>query len=152
MNVSGTAATQEKYKDALMNVLFSIRYQGGETQAHQEQLRKTAPKTRPNWNLHPWLSNVDITKLDDLLAGYDWYLFLRETDDQPLRFGTVTTQWKDMGAFRDFCFISELFPGDPTRPVSWIQNPVVADSMLKMLKTKVGFIFIEFHNHLRFHH
>ena len=103
-------------------------------------------------NLHPWLSNVDITKLDDLLAGYDWYLFLRETDDQPLRFGTVTTQWKDMGAFRDFCFISELFPGDPTRPVSWIQNPVVADSMLKMLKTKVGFIFIEFHNHLRFHH
>ena len=44
----------------------------------------------------------------------------------------VTTQWKDMGAFRDFCFIAELFPGDTTRPIRWIQNPVVADSVLKM--------------------
>jgi len=108
--VLGTAATLEKYKDALMNVLFSIRYQG-------EQLRKTARKTKQNWNHHPWMSNITIDKLDDLLAGYDWYLFLKETDDQPLRFGTLTTQWKDMGAFRDFCFISELFPGDPTRPI-----------------------------------
>ena len=78
------------------------------------------------------MSNIDVAKLDDLLAAYDWYLFLKETDDQPLRFGTVTTQWKDMGGFRDFCLISELFPGDPTCPVRWVQNPVVADPILKM--------------------
>ena len=114
-----------------MNVLFSIRFQSGDNPAHQEQL-KTARKTRPNWNHFAWMSNIDVAKLDDLLAAYDWFLFLKETDDQPLRFGTVTTQWKDMGCFRDFCFFSELFPGDPTRPVRWVQNPVVADSILKM--------------------
>ena len=83
------------------------------------------------------MCNVDVTKLDELLAAYDWYLFLRETDDQPLRFGTVTTQWKDMGAYRDFCFISELFPADPTK---WSQNSVVADSVLKMhlITTYIG--------------
>ena len=30
VNVRGNAATIEKYKDTLMNVLFSIRFQGGE--------------------------------------------------------------------------------------------------------------------------
>ena len=78
------------------------------------------------------MNSITADSLDDVLAAYDWYLFLKETDDQPLRFGTVTTQWKDMGAFRDFCFISELFPGEPTRLVKWIQNSAVADSVLKM--------------------
>ena len=49
-----------------------------------------------------------------------------------MRFGTVTTQWKYMGAFRDFCFLPELFPGEASRLVKWIQNPAVADSILKM--------------------
>ena len=115
-----------------MNVLFSIRFQSGDNQAHQDQLKKTPRKTRPNWNYYAWMSNIDVSKLDDLLAAFDWYLFLKETDDQPLRFRSVTTQWTDMGGFRDLCFISELFPGDRTRPVCWVQNPMVADSILKM--------------------
>ena len=132
VNVLGNATTIEKYKVTLMNVLFSIRFQSGDNPAHQKQLKKTARKTRPNWNHFAWMSDIDVAKFDDLLAAYDWFLFLKETDDQPLRFGTVTTQWKDMGGFQDFCFFSELFPGDPTRPVHWVQNPVVADSILKM--------------------
>ena len=132
VNVLGNAATVEKYKDTLMNLLFSIRFQRGENPAHQDQLKKTARKTRSNWNHYAWMSNIACHKLDDLLAAYDWYLFLKEIDDQPLPFGTVATQWKDMGAFRDFCFIAELFPGDTTRPIRWIQNPVVADSVLEM--------------------
>ena len=72
-----------------MNVLFSIRFQSGDNPAHQEQLKKTARKTRPNWNHFAWMSNIDVAKLDDLLAAYDWFLFLKETDDQLLRFGTV---------------------------------------------------------------
>ena len=98
VNILGNTATIEKYKDTLMNVLFSIRFQGGENPAHQEQLKKTVWKTRPSWNHFAWMSNIDVQKLDDLLAAFDWCLFLKETDDQPLRFGTVTTQWKDMGA------------------------------------------------------
>ena len=123
-----------------MNVLFSIRFQGGENPPHQEQLKKTVWKTRPSWNHFAWMSNIDVQKLDDLLAAFDWCLFLKETDDQPLRFGTVTTQWKDMGAFWDFCLISELFPGDSTRPIRWIQNPVIADSILRMhlITTEIG--------------
>lgn len=78
------------------------------------------------------MNSITAEHLDDILAAYDWFLFLRETDDQPLRFGTVTTQWKDMGALRDFCFISKLFPGEPSRLVKWIQNPAIADSVLKM--------------------
>ena len=78
------------------------------------------------------MNAITADHLDDVLAAYDWFLFLRETEDQPLRFGTVTTQWKDRGALRDFCFISELFPGEPSQLVKWIQNPAVADSVLKM--------------------
>jgi len=88
------------------------------------------------------MSNITAESLDDVLAAYDWYLFLRETEDQPLRFGTVTTQWRDMGAVRDFFFISELFPGEPTRLIKWIQNPIVADSILKMhmVSTDIGHV------------
>ena len=140
VNVLGNAAIIDRYKDTLMNVFFSIRYQRGENPVHQEQLKKTARKSKPSWNHLAWMSNVDADKLDDLLAAFDWLLFLKETDDQPLRFGTVTTQWKDMGAFRDFCFIAELFPGDATRPIHWVQNPVVGDSILKMhlITTAIG--------------
>ena len=74
------------------------------------------------------MPSVDVAKLDNLLAAYDWYLFLKETDNQTLQFRTVTTQWKDMGAYRDYCFISELFPV----PIKWIQNKSVADTLLKM--------------------
>jgi len=68
------------------------------------------------------------------------FYFLKETDDQPLRLRTVTTQWKDTGGYHDFCFITELFPGDPTQPVKWIQNTIVADSVLKMhmITTDIG--------------
>ena len=115
-----------------MNLLFSIRFQRAENQTHQEQLKKTIRKTKSNWNYPAWMNSITAESLDDVLAAYDWYLFLRETEDQPLRFGTVSTQWQDMGAFRDFCFISELFPGEPTGLIKWIQNPTVADSVLKM--------------------
>ena len=71
------------------------------------------------------MSNITCDQLDDILAAYDWYLFLKETEDQTLRFRTVTTQWRDMGAFKDFCFITELFPGEPTRLIKWIQSPVL---------------------------
>ena len=86
------------------------------------------------------MSNIDIQKLEDLLAAFGWFLVLKETDDQPLRFSTVKTQWKNMGAFQEFCFISKLFPGDATRPIRWVQNPVVADSILKMhlITTDIG--------------
>ena len=86
------------------------------------------------------MSNITCDQLDDILAAYDWYLFLKETEDQTLRFGTVTTQWRDMGAFKDFCFITELFPGEPTCLIKWIQNPVVAESVLKMhmLSIEIG--------------
>ena len=63
VNVLGNAATIDKYKDTLMKVLFSVRYQRGENTAHQEQLKKTARKS---------------------IAAFDWYLVLKETDDQPL--------------------------------------------------------------------
>ena len=51
-----------------------------------------------------------------------------------------------MGAFRDFCFISELFPGEPTRLIKWIQNPTVADSVLKMhmVSADIGHVGISF--------
>ena len=127
--VTGNDSSQAKYKETLMNLLFSIRYQRAENPTHQE---KTIRKTKTNWNYPAWMNAITADSLDDVLTAYDWYLFLKETDDQPLRFGTVTTQWKDMGAFRDFCFISELFPGKPTRLVKWIQNSAVADSVLKM--------------------
>ena len=80
---------------------------------------------------------MDVSKLDDLLTAYDWFLFLKETDDQLLRFGSVTTQWKDMGGYRDFCFITELFSRDP---IKWIQNTTIADSVLKMhmITTDIG--------------
>ena len=130
--VTGNDSSQAKYKETLMNLLFSIRYQRAENPTHQEQLKKTIRKTKTNWNYPAWMNAITADSLDDVLAAYDCYLFLKETDDQPLRFGTVTTQWKDMGAFRDFCFISELFPGEPTRLVKWIQNSAVADSVLKM--------------------
>ena len=86
------------------------------------------------------MSNISCEHLDDILASYNWYLILRETDDEALRFGTVTTQWRDMGEFRDFCFISELFPGEPNRLIKWIMNSTVADSVLKMhmITTDIG--------------
>ena len=130
--VTGNASSQAKYKETLMNLLFSIRFQRAENNTHKEQLKKTIRKTKTNWNYPPWMNSKSTDSLDDVLAAYDWYLFLKETDDQPLRFGTVTTQWKGMGAFRDFCFISELFPGEPIRLVKWIQNSAIADSVLKM--------------------
>ena len=36
------------------------------------------------------------------------------------------------GAYRDYCCITELFPGEPIRPNKWIQNNTVADSVIKM--------------------
>ena len=51
VNGLGNATTIEKYKETLMNVLFSIRFHSGDNHAHQEQLKNTARKTRPNWNL-----------------------------------------------------------------------------------------------------
>ena len=71
VNVLGNAATIDKYKDTLMNVLFLIRFQSGDNQAHQDQLEKTARKTRPNWNHYAWMSNIDVSKLDDVLAAFD---------------------------------------------------------------------------------
>ena len=119
--VTGNDSIQAKYKETLMNLLFSIRFLRAENPTHQEQLKKTIRKTKTNWNYPAWMNAITADSLDDVLAAYDWFLFLKETDNQPLRFGTVTTQWKDMGAFRDFCFISELFPGEPTRLVKWIR-------------------------------
>ena len=81
VNVLGNTSIIEKYKETLMNVLFSIRFQSGDNLAHQEQLKKTARKTKPNWKHLAWMSNIDVAKLDDLLAAFDWYLFLKETDD-----------------------------------------------------------------------
>jgi len=75
VNVVGNAATLEKYKDILMNVMFLIRYQSGENQSHQDQLRKTARKTKPSWNHYAWMSNIDVSKLDYLRAAYEWFLF-----------------------------------------------------------------------------
>ena len=51
-----------------------------------------------------------------------------------------------MGAFRDFCFIAELFPGEPNRLIKWIMNPIVADSVLKMhmITTDIGTVGISF--------
>lgn len=45
-----------------------------------------------------------------------------------------------MGGFRDFCFIPELFPGEPLRLVKCIQNPAIADSILKMhlISSEIG--------------
>ena len=105
-----------------MNILFSIRYLRADNDTHHAQLKKTIRKTKTNWNYPPWMNSVTADSLDDILAAYDWFLFLKETEDQPLRFGTVTTQWKDMGGFRDFCFIPELFPGEPSRLVKWINK------------------------------
>ena len=56
------------------------------------QLRKTIRKTKTNWNYPPWMNAITADSLDDILAAYDWFLFLKETEDQPLRFGMVTTQ------------------------------------------------------------
>ena len=72
------------------------------------------------------------SKFKDLLAAYDWYLYLKESDDQVLRFGTVTTQWEDMGGYQDYCFISTIFSGDKSRPFKWVQNLAVAASVLKL--------------------
>ena len=131
---------KDKYRDLLMTLMFSVRYLKAENPTHQEQLKKTIRKTKSNWNYLPWMNSITHKQLDDILAGYDWFLFLKETKDQPFRFGSVTTQWKDMGAFRDFCFISELFPGEPTRLIKWVQNPSVATSilMMHMLSTQIG--------------
>ena len=130
--VPGNETTKAKYKEALMNVLFAIRYSRAENDAYHNQLKKTIKKTKSNWNYPPWMNGVTADKLDDILAAYDWFLYLKETEDQPLRFGTVTTQWKDMGGFRDFCFTPKLFDGEPGRIVRWVQNSAVADSILKM--------------------
>lgn len=140
LQFGGTTVNRDKYKELLMNLLFSIRYLKAENPTHQDQLKKTIRKTKSNWNYIPWMNSIAHEQLDDVLAGYDWFLFLKETKDQPFRFGTITTQWKDMGAFRDFCFISELFPGEPTRLIKWIQNLTVAASILKMhmLATNMG--------------
>ena len=45
-----------------------------------------------------------------------------------------------MGGFRDFCFIPELFPGEPLRLVKCIQNPAIANSILKMhlISSEIG--------------
>ena len=140
LHFGGTSVNRDKYKELLMNLLFSIRYLKAENPTHQDQLKKTIRKTKSNWNYIPWMNSIAHEQLDDVLAGYDWFLFLKETKDQPFRLGSVTTQWKDMGAFHDFCFISELFPGEPTRLIKWIQNPTVAASILNMhmLATNIG--------------
>lgn len=140
VDVPGNDSSKTKYKETLMNVLFSIRYLRAENDTHHAQLRKTIRKTKTNWNYPPWMNAITADSLDDILAAYDWFLFLKETEDQPLRFGMVTTQWKDMGGFRDFCFIPELFPGEPSRLVKWIQNPAIADSVLKMhlISSEIG--------------
>ena len=82
-----------------MNLLFWISFLRAENPTHQDQLKKTIRKTKSNWNYMAWMNNITPDQLDDILAAYDWYLFLKETNDQLLRFGTVTTQWKDMGIF-----------------------------------------------------
>ena len=132
VNVSGNDVSKAKYKETLMNVLFSIRYLRADNDTHHAQLRKTIRKTKSNWNYPPWMNGITADSLHDILAAYDWFLYLKETEDQPLRFGTVRTQWKDMGGFRDFCFIPKLFDGEPSRLIKWIQNSAVADSVLKM--------------------
>ncbi len=130
--VPGNESTKAKYKETLMTVLFAIRYSRAENDAYHGQLKKTIKKTKANWHYPPWMNGVIADKLDDVLAAYDWFLYLKETEDQPLRFGTVTTQWKDMGAFRDFCFTFKLFDGEKGRIIKWIQNPAVTDSIIKM--------------------
>ena len=132
VHVPGNDASKARYKETLMIVLFAIRYLRADNDAYHNQLKKTIKKTKSNWNYPPWMNGVTADHLDDILAAYDWYLCLKETDDQPLRFGTVTTQWKDMGGFRDFCYKTELFDGEPGRLVRWVQNRSVADSIIKM--------------------
>ena len=132
VNVPGNETSKAKYKDTLMNVLFAIRYLRADNNAYHNQLKKTIKKTKSNWNYPPWMNGITADSLDDVLASYDWFLYLKETEDQPLRFGTVTTQWKDMGGFRDFCFTPKLFDGEPGRLIRWVQNSAVADSILKM--------------------
>jgi len=41
VQIVGNATSQDKYKDTLMNLLFSIRFQRAENQTHQDQLKKT---------------------------------------------------------------------------------------------------------------
>jgi len=130
--VPGNDSTKAKYKETLMTVLFAVRYSRAENDAYHGQLKKTIKKTKANWHYPPWMNGVIADKLDDILAAYDWFLYLKETEDQPLRFGTVTTQWKDMGAFRDFCFTFKLFEGEKARIIKWIQNSAVTDSIVKM--------------------
>ena len=132
VHVPGNDTSKARYKDTLMTVLFAIRYLRADNDAYHNQLKKTIKKTKSNWNYPPWMNGVTADHLDDILAAYDWFLYLKETEDQPLRFGTVTTQWKDMGGFRDFCYKTKLFDGEPGRLVRWVQNGSVADSILKM--------------------
>ena len=48
VQILGTQASQDKYKDLLMNLLFSIRFQRAENQTHQDQLKTTIRKTKSN--------------------------------------------------------------------------------------------------------
>ena len=74
--VIGTQATLDKYKSLLQDDLYSILYQTADNDSHRNQLRKTARKSKPNWNIIAWMGGLDVSKFKDLLAAYDWYLFL----------------------------------------------------------------------------
>jgi len=47
VDVPGNDSSKAKYKETLMNLLFSIRFQRAENPTHQEQLKKTIRKLKP---------------------------------------------------------------------------------------------------------
>ena len=48
VDVPGNDSSKAKYKETLMNLLFSIRFQRAVNPTHQEQLKKTIRKTETN--------------------------------------------------------------------------------------------------------
>jgi len=56
VDVTGNDSSKAKYKETLLNLLFSIRYQRAENPTHQEQLKKTIRKTKTNWNYTAWMT------------------------------------------------------------------------------------------------